>query len=60
MNHLTYAQVAERLGVSVRTVSRMVFAQKIQVIDMGHRTKRIPEAALKRFVERRTLEATIV
>jgi len=60
MNQYTYAEAAARLGCSVGYVRRMAQTGKIQSVSLGHRTKRIPEDGLKRFIERRTLRATVV
>lgn len=46
---LTVAQVAERMGVSVRTVERFVSRGELPAINVGSGTRprlRIPESAL--------------
>ena len=45
-------QAAERLGVSLATVWRLVRRGKIApTYKLGHRTTRIPAAALARYLE---------
>ena len=47
---LTYAEAAQMLGVRVRYVRQMVQDGKLAAIRIGHRTVRIPEAAVKLFI----------
>jgi excisionase family DNA binding protein len=47
---LSYAQVAERLGVDRRTISRMIGLGQLPGVWVGRR-KRVPEPAVNRFVE---------
>lgn len=53
----TYAQAAEKIGISVRAVRELVYRRKIGIIDMGHRTKLITDAEISRVVEQRTRRA---
>lgn len=47
---LTYAEAAQMLGVRIRYVRRMVQEGRLPAIRLGHRTVRIPEAAIKLFI----------
>lgn len=51
---LTYAQAAEALGVSPKTIARRVKAGALAVVVDGG-IRRIPDAALARYVEARTI-----
>lgn len=53
----TYAQAAEKMGVSVRAVRELVYAKKIGIINMGHRTKLITDSEISRVIEQRTRNA---
>lgn len=47
---LTTRQVADELQVSTRTVRRLAAARDLEVIDLGHRTKRVRRTELDRFI----------
>lgn len=55
----TYAQAAEKIGISVRAVRELVYRRKIGFINMGHRTKLITDAEISRVVEQRTRRAIL-
>ena len=44
---LTYAQTAQRLGISERTVRRRVISGELPVIRLGARLVRIPASAIR-------------
>jgi len=46
---LSHSQVAERLGVDRRTVSRMIGLGQLPAVWVGDRSK-VPEPAVERFV----------
>lgn len=52
---MTYQQVAEYFGITVRAVRRLVARKELAVVRMGHRTVRIrpsdAEKALGRMTE---------
>lgn len=43
---VTYREAAQRLGISVREVSRRVSSGRLPVVRSGHRTAHIPFSAL--------------
>lgn len=47
---LTKAEVAEALGVSTQTVSRLVKAGKLTGVTVGERFIRIPSTSLEEYV----------
>ncbi len=47
---LTYADVAEQLGCSVRAIRRHVSDGTLPVIRIGHRTRRVRPDDLDRFL----------
>ncbi len=54
--HLSPAQVAERLGVSVCTVWRLIGRGEIRPVrKLGRRTVRIPESSVAQFLARHTV-----
>lgn len=46
----TPAEVAERLGVSTRTVQRLVANGRLHAVQLGPRTTRITDRALNTFL----------
>jgi len=50
---LNYAEIAEVLGVSERTVRRMVAAKKIPVIRMSQRTLRFDKDKVLKALNKR-------
>jgi len=50
---LNYAEIAEVLGVSERTVRRMVAAKKIPVIRMSQRTLRFEKGRVLEALNKR-------
>lgn len=53
----TYAQAAEKMGISIHKLREMVYTRKIGIINMGHRTKLITDAEISRVIEQRTVKA---
>ena len=53
---LSIDQVAQRLGVNVRHVRRLVFERRIPYVKWGHLIRFDP-AALERFIDEHTQEA---
>jgi excisionase family DNA binding protein len=51
---LTYDDAADILQVKYETVSRLVCAGEIEVVEVGKQTKRIHPKALEAFIERKT------
>lgn len=49
---LTYAQAAERLGISEAAFRKRVWAGKIPRVRLGPRTCRIDEDELEEYIER--------
>lgn len=47
--NLTPQEVADDLGIDVRTVYQMLRNKEIEHLDLGYRTKRIPREAFERF-----------
>lgn len=45
---LTFADVARQLGVSRRTVNRLVAQRRLRVVTIGHRTKRFRPSDVER------------
>lgn len=54
---LTLKQAAAILGVSPRTMQRIVERRHIEYIEYSQRSRRITEAALAAFIKSRTIEA---
>ena len=57
MRYLTIKSAAEKLDCSAHAVRRMIAAGELPVTRLSARRLRIPEAALDRWLERRTLRA---
>lgn len=55
----TYQQAAEKLGLKVPTLKKMVYRRQIGIINMGHRTKLITDAEISRVIEKRTRRAVV-
>lgn len=55
MRYMTIKSAAEKLDCSVHAVRRMAAAGELPVTRLSERRLRIPEAALDRWLERRTL-----
>lgn len=53
----TYVQAAEKMGIKVGALKKMVYRREIGIIDMGHRTKLITDAEIARINAKRTREA---
>lgn len=53
----TYAQAAEKLGVNVRTLRRIVARREIGIIRLTHKTRLITDAEISRVIEQRTRRA---
>ncbi len=51
---LTRAEVADLLGVSIQTVSRLVRAGKLTGVTVGERFIRIPFASLEQYLSKQT------
>ena len=51
---LTKADVAELLKISTRQVQRFIADRKLSAIRLGHKTLRIRQADLERFMKRET------
>lgn len=51
MEYLTIRQVAERLQVSTKTISRRIEDGSLSAIRLGSKTIRIEESELKRYVD---------
>jgi len=49
---LTVLQVAEQLGLKESTVRKMILERRIDVVKPSVRAVRIPEAAVRRILER--------
>lgn len=56
---MTYAQAADKLGVSAYTLRQWVYAGRIDVVTFNHQVKRITADALARFIEASTIEARV-
>lgn len=50
MAYLTQRQVAERCQVSVESVRKWRYAKRLNFINLGHRSVRISEEELDRFL----------
>ncbi len=57
VNLLSHHDVAGRLGCSVALVRRLVSDRHLEVVRIGHRTVRVPEPDLDRFIRARTERA---
>jgi excisionase family DNA binding protein len=57
-DHITPAALAEKLGVSPRTVRRMIAAKVLPVVGLTGRTARIPMSAVLEYLAARTVPAT--
>lgn len=56
---LTYAQAADKLGVSAYTLRQWVYQGRIDVVTFNHQVKRIRVEALERFIDDSTVEARV-
>jgi excisionase family DNA binding protein len=56
---LSVEQAAELLGTSVRFPRRLIAERRIRFVKLGSHV-RIPEAALRDFVESATVEPTMI
>lgn len=54
----TYAQAAPKFGWSVSKLKKEVYAGRVGVRHMGHRTKLIPDSEIDRVIQQRTQKAT--
>jgi excisionase family DNA binding protein len=54
---LTYQQAAEKCGCGERVLRDAAAAKLLTVVRYGHRTVRIREADLEKFLERKTRKA---
>jgi excisionase family DNA binding protein len=58
LEYLTIRQVAERLQVSTKTISRRIDDGSLPAIRLGDKTIRIDEAELQKYIDtRRTTSA---
>ena len=57
-NLLSIDQVAQRLGVTVRHVRRLVFERRIPYVKWGH-LLRFDPVAVRQFIEENTREPTV-
>ncbi len=51
---LTFADVERQLGVSRRTVNRLISRRVLKCVTMGHRTKRFAPADVERAIAKMT------
>lgn len=51
---MTLQEVADLFGVSIWTARNWGYAKVFPVIDMGHRTKRVPSESIRELIKRRT------
>lgn len=53
----SYQQAAEKMGIGLRTLRRMVSRREIGIIRITHKTRLITDAEISRVIEQRTRRA---
>ncbi len=49
---MTYGEVAQEMGVSVKTVRRYIGQRRLRCVRFSHKVRRVTRPEFERFIER--------